>query len=94
MAVVELVVAYDVSDDDDRARLAAYLSHHGVRLQRSVFQCKIPGAELPGFLDALDGFISPDDDVLHVFRQCAPCAGSRHEYGQVPLDLGVRYWVV
>ena len=94
MALTELLVTYDVSANDDRARLAAYLCRHGVRLQRSVFQCRLESDDAPEFMERLSAFIDPTTDVLHVFRQCGPCGDAAVAFGQAPPDLGVEYWIV
>lgn len=92
--MIQAIVAYDVSANDDRARLAAYLSRRGVRLQRSVFQCRIEPDELDELLDAIVSIIDPATDVVHVFRQCSTCRDDSIEFGQAPVDLGVECWII
>jgi CRISPR-associated endonuclease Cas2 len=94
MALTEMVVAYDVAADDDRARLAAFLSHSGVRLQRSVFQCLVDSDRVDDFVESLRSFVDEGSDVVHVFRQCSACSDLRHEIGQAPPELGVMYWII
>jgi CRISPR-associated protein Cas2 len=92
--VVEVVVAYDVGDDDRRSRVAAYLSRTGVRLQQSVFQCRVPRGGADTLVEGVAALIDERTDVVHVFVQCADCRSKAVQLGQAPPDLGVRYWVV
>lgn len=95
MAVISVVVAYDISGDDARAEIAALLSRHGIRLQRSVFQCEFAdGPELTDILARVYTRANPNTDVIHTFRQCAPCGTARSGWGQTRPALDVPYWVV
>lgn len=94
MAVTDAVIAYDISDDDARARAAALLSHHGVRLQRSVYTIRIEHHDLDVLVEQIRGFIDENRDVVHVFRQCAACHRGIIELGQAPSDLRVECWIV
>jgi CRISPR-associated endonuclease Cas2 len=95
MAMIDAVVAYDISDDDARAAAAALLSKHGVRLQRSVFFCQFADTQAQhDVLHALKAEASPATDTVHVFRQCATCATHRQEWGQYRPPLDTPYWIV
>jgi len=94
MAVIDAVVAYDVSNDDARARLAALLSRCGVRLQRSVFAVRLNPDDLDRLVEDMRGLIDENHDVLHLFRQCATCDEAAVEIGQAPPDLHVDCWIV
>jgi CRISPR-associated protein Cas2 len=95
VAVIGVVIAYDISDDDARAEVAALLSRHGVRLQRSVFQCELAGAEeLAAMLTEVYSRADPNSDVVHMFRQCVACASAKASWGQVRPALDVPYWIV
>lgn len=64
MGMQRFIVTYDISDDRDRRRVARLLSRRGVRLQRSVFEVRVPGGQLPRFLRLLERQLGPDDSVL------------------------------
>ena len=51
------VIAYDVSEDARRARLAALLQMHGDRIQFSVFLCRLDDGELDELIDAAERII-------------------------------------
>ena len=77
--MIQLVVAYDISDNDARARLAAYLSHNGTRLQRSVFLCEVKSSNMDQFFSECESRCDPDSDVLHMFPLCRGCSGDAHK---------------
>ncbi len=94
MALIDAIVAYDVSNDDARARVAARLSRCGIRLQRSVFAVRVPAEELEHLVEDIAGMIDQNHDVMHLFRQCATCDEGAVELGQAPPDLHVECWIV
>ena len=91
---MNVVVAYDIGDDDRRARVAARLSRFGVRIQRSVFDCVVDEDGLAAITSLGEHGIDLDKDVLHVLPQCTTCRDRRAAFGQVDDVLGVLYWVV
>lgn len=91
---MKVVVAYDVSDDDARARLAAMLAAHGARIQRSVFECLLDPAGLEEVLAAASRLIDERRDVLHAFPVCERCAAGRSALGQDRALLEDAYWIV
>lgn len=44
MPAADYVLAYDVADDRERARVAKLLAGYGVRAQKSVFECRLSHA--------------------------------------------------
>lgn len=93
-AITEALIAYDISDDDRRARVAAYLSTFGVRLQWSVFHCQVPSGALDEIMAVAKEIIDIETDVIQAFVQCSNCVEASVSIGQVPPDLHVRYWVL
>jgi hypothetical protein len=53
------VIAYDISEDARRARVAAVLQAHGDRVQRSVFVCTLESDDLRELCDRLSQIINP-----------------------------------
>lgn len=91
---MRVVVAYDISHDRARARVAAVLSMWGDRLQRSVFACTLDGDELTALIDRLRTLVDPGKDVIQVFRQCATCDDARTDIGQAHLPSDDPYWIL
>lgn len=91
---LNVVIAYDVRDNDRRARLAAALALHGLRVQKSVFECLVDEAELAAIVAKAKDLLDLDHDVFHVFHQCDTCGPKRHAAGQVATVLHDLYWIV
>lgn len=94
MAALTLVAAYDVSEDDRRARLAAVLQSFGDRVQKSVFVILIDETELADLRERSLGIIDPDTDSFLLFRQCGTCWDKRGTLGQAHTPTPVTHWTV
>jgi CRISPR-associated protein Cas2 len=88
------VIAYDISEDNRRARAAAILQAYGDRIQRSVFVCTLEQETLDELSSHLAGIINPRTDSLHVFRQCSACWQALSVYGQATVSDEPLYWAV
>jgi CRISPR-associated protein Cas2 len=88
------IIAYDIRDDTTRARIAALLSPHGIRLQRSVFECLVDETTLTGIVDRAEVLLDLRRDVLQVFPQCESCRPRRFHLGQAKRELDALYWIV
>lgn len=72
MAVIYLV-AYDISADRRRNRVANVLQGWGYRIQESVFQLRVTPAELPLIVEKLERIIDDTSDVIHIYSLCGHC---------------------
>ncbi len=88
------VIAYDISQDARRARVAALLQAYGNRVQRSVFVCAVEPDVLQQLRDRLAGMINPRTDSLYAFRQCSACWESVTVLGQATVTHEPLYWAV
>lgn len=89
-----LLICYDVADDDRRCDVSAVLSEVGVRVQLSVFECRVRGtAELKELLERLRAVMESAEDQVRVYnfgsRQPAP-----EILGQRTLDEWRDFWIV
>jgi len=91
---MNVLIAYDITDDRPRARVSAVLSAVGLRLQHSVFECVLSTDELKELMDRIRQLVDENKDVVQVFMQCSPCQDSRIDVGQVRLELDALCWVV
>lgn len=85
------LVAYDMSRDLDRERVAAHLLQRGIRKQRSVFEVDVE--EVGAMLADLGDLIDLDRDVVEAFRQCRACSREARGIGQTGPSLRLRWWV-
>ena len=88
------VIAYDISEDSRRARVAALLQARGDRVQRSVFVCALEPETLRELCEHLNQIINPRTDSIHVFRQCSSCWDAVEVYGQATVADEPLYWAV
>ena len=58
---VNWIVAYDVSDDDRRHRLATVLLRYGWRIQFSVFECELTDEALEEVLEDVSETIDVEE---------------------------------
>jgi CRISPR-associated protein Cas2 len=89
-----VVIAYDISEDRSRARVAATLQQHGDRVQRSVFVCTLDTPTLSDLLTRLTEMINVDTDSVYALRQCVTCWDAVGVAGQASVDDEPYYWAV
>lgn len=94
MATLTLLAAYDVREDDRRARLAAVLQSLGDRVQKSVFVIILDETELDELKRRSLSIIDPKTDSFLVFRQCSPCWSNQIAIGQARTPSPVTHWAV
>ena len=70
--MIYVVVAYDISDDGRRARIAGILKDYGVRVQYSVFEAQLEERVLAELLGRLSPF-PQEGDSIRVYRLCQAC---------------------
>jgi CRISPR-associated protein Cas2 len=76
------VIAYDISEDNRRARAAAVLQAYGDRIQKSVFVATLDSSTLEEIRGHLAGIVNPRTDSVYVFRQCEACWSTVKVLGQ------------
>ncbi|WP_280310276.1 CRISPR-associated endonuclease Cas2 [Nocardia abscessus] len=89
-----VLICYDISDDDQRAKVAARLQRWGDRIQYSVFLCTLTPEDLTDLIPTLTDLIDTDHDSLLVLRQCASCWDDRHVIGQTQPPTPQLFWAV
>lgn len=73
------LVSYDVRDPKRLRRVAKTLESYGVRLQYSVFRCRLDTEALERMHWQLAQIMQPNDDLL-VIPLCSRCAGRVPEH--------------
>lgn len=81
MARRHLVVAYDVTDDRARARLAKYLSGYFDRVQKSVFEGEIDDDKRARLAAEAARLIDQEQDTVRVYALCARCCAATEIVG-------------
>jgi len=89
------VIAYDVDNDDARARLARRIARHGVRIQYSVFDCEVDDRDnLDELIDDMAEIVDEADASVGVFPQCATCLNRRYWLGPPPEVMDAIVYIV
>jgi len=91
---VNWIVAYDVSDDDRRHRLATVLLRYGWRIQFSVFECQLSDQALAEVLEDVSATIDLEVDRVHLTPICGNCADKRVLVGQATLPPEEKFFFV
>jgi CRISPR-associated protein Cas2 len=89
-----VLICYDISRDDTRARAAANLQIWCDRIQRSVFVCTLEPNDLTELTDRLRAIIDPRTDAVHVVPMCATCWTGITVLGQATIDPDQLYWAI
>lgn len=89
-----VLVCYDISRDDDRARVAATLQVWGDRIQRSVFVCTLEPADLADLTTRVAAIIDTHTDAVHIVPACGACWDGITVLGQATVDPDELYWAV
>lgn len=88
------VIAYDITSDRQRARVAAILSAFGDRTQKSVFECSLDPEELAAVLANVRDKVDVSGDSVRAYRQCTACDEASHSIGQASARTTQPYWIV
>jgi CRISPR-associated protein Cas2 len=69
-----MIVAYDIMDPRRLQQVAKHCEDYGIRVQYSVFECRLKTDEFDRFWQDLCDLIDPQADRLVSYRICARCA--------------------
>jgi CRISPR-associated protein Cas2 len=90
---VTVIIAYDISSDTSRARVAAALQQRGA--VSSAVCSSAPSTWRPaGGPRPARRIIEPDTDSVYAFRQCATCWDSVHVLGQATVEGEPPFWAI
>lgn len=70
---MKYIIAYDIQNDKKRRKVSKILEENGVRLQFSVFECKLNKKELKELKTKIDNIISSKSDSVLIFNLCETC---------------------
>jgi CRISPR-associated protein Cas2 len=68
-----IIVSYDITDDQKRARVAKILKDYGSRVQYSVFECRISEKQLDDLKNRLTKAIDLKEDSIRFYSLCQEC---------------------
>mgnify|MGYP001806953213 CR=1 FL=1 len=88
-----MVIAYDVVRNMVRARVAAVLEDHAVRVQDSVFEARLTRAAADRLFARLRGMVE-DTDSIRMYAITAAGMERSRVAGGAPLPEDGEYWIV
>lgn len=69
-----MIVAYDIRQPDRLRHIAKHCEDFGIRVQYSVFECRLQADEFDRFWEELKDLIDPREDRLVSYRICSRCS--------------------
>jgi CRISPR-associated protein Cas2 len=77
------IIAYDITDPKRLHKVAKLCEDYGMRIQYSVFECRLEADRFEAFWDSLVSLIDPSSDRVTAYKVCASCSKNI-------LDAGVQ----
>ncbi len=88
------VIAYDIADARRRRRLAALLAQRAARVQESVFEGWLSGAEVHALLGEVAVVIEPSADAVRAYPLALRHPSRRETLGDQPqVARPAGYWL-
>lgn len=69
------VIAYDITDDLRRSRIAKTIEKFGVRVNYSVFECMLTDKQFENLQNKLSKLMIPSKDNIIYYPLCISCYG-------------------
>lgn len=85
--------ANDASGDRRRSKIAAICERYGVRVQYSVFECRLDETAIQRLISEIKDEIDPTRDCIHIYRIGRPFAAARESLGRRGHDWE-ETWIV
>lgn len=76
-----MVVAYDITDGRRLRQVAKHCEDYGIRVQYSVFECRLEAGYFEEFWSGLMDLIDLEKDRLVAYRICVKCASEIRSAG-------------
>ncbi len=75
------IIAYDITCDKIRTKLAHYLEKKGLRIQKSLFLVEATPNKIKHIRRDIET-IRKDDGIVHIFRLCKNCTKNSKVIGE------------
>jgi CRISPR-associated protein Cas2 len=82
-----LLVVYDIAQARRLQRVAKVMERYGVRVQKSVFECRLTRARQEEMTRRLSGVIEPGEDQVRVYTVPAEVLSGQQQLGRRGPDL-------
>jgi CRISPR-associated protein Cas2 len=68
-----ILLAYDISNQKRRRKVAALVEDYGTRVQRSVFECVLDEKALVELVGKMKPLLKRREDKVQIYRLCQGC---------------------
>jgi len=75
------IVCYDIVENRKRNRASEILKDYGIRVQKSVFECRLDEKSLPKLFNLLQKIIDKSTDSIRGYLLCESCRGKQISFG-------------
>ena len=75
------VIAYDISSNKRRKKVADLLTQYGQRANNSVFECFINQTETNAIKKQIQEIINPRTDTIFIYTLCKNCLQNKQHFG-------------
>ena len=70
---MQILVAYDISDNKARAKIFNFLKEKGLNTQKSIFECEMDAKTLQEVRYFMDNHMDPHTDSVLFYPMCNRC---------------------
>ena len=88
------VIAYDIPNDRRRTKVASALEDYASRVQYSVFEANLTGAQYRQLRTKLKQLINAEEDSVRYYRLCEKCLGGVKVVGRGQLTTDPDLYIV
>ena len=81
------IIAYDIVKTKKRNKVVELLKDHGIRVQKSVFECRLDDAALNKLFQKLSDAIDKKTDSILIYYLCEACVKQMHFIGVQPARI-------
>ena len=67
------IIAYDISNNKRRCEVSQLLEEHGIRMNKSVFECLMLPKTYKALMKTVNGKINPKKDTVLYYPICRNC---------------------
>jgi CRISPR-associated protein Cas2 len=86
------LIAYDITEPKRLHKVAKLCEDYGMRIQYSVFECRLEADRFEAFWDSLVSLIDPSSDRVTAYKVCASCSKNILDAGvQVHSEKAIAY---
>ncbi len=89
---MNVVVSYDISEDNRRTKIHKVLKSYGQWVQYSIFECQLTDTQYAKLRSRLNKLIKSDTDSIRFYFLCACCFGKVERIGgEKPRDDSIFF---